>query len=455
MLKPRPTRRNFLRGATGVAIALPWLEFFDRGSARAQGATPTQAQRFMAVFTPGGTVLNKWRPSGTETAPVLSPILAPLEPMKQKLLVLDGIDMKSAVGGIHEEGIVALLTGTPQSDANRRYASGPSIDQVLADRFKKPRRSLEVAIRWATGKSHGLLATNNCLNFENSAGFKPIPPRLDPVEIWNDLFKMQGAAPSGEAMARIARKRSILDFLDRRYVGLAQQLGAEDRAKLEQHLTKIREIERTLENMPATATCKAPELIDTSRYNPFTGLNSSDDGSVRDKSTDAEIPTVGKLMMDMLVMALACDMTSVCTLQWTDTEAKHTFPWLSLSEHHHYYQHDGGFKPAECQKICTWYSEMHLYLLQAMAAVDMGGHTLLDESVVFFGSELQEPPSHKCNNMPFLLAGGGGGLRTGRWLRFDSQPHNNMWVSILNLFGDPRSTFGDPKYCTGPLSGLT
>ena len=453
MLKPRPTRRNFLRGATGVAIALPWLEFFDRG--RARGQAPNQAQRFMAVFTPGGTVLNQWRPTGTETAPVLSPILAPLEPMKQKLLVLDGIDMKSAVGGIHEEGIVALLTGTPQSEANRRYASGPSIDQVLADRFKKPRRSLEVAIRWATGKSHGLLATNNCLNFENSAGFKPIPPRLDPVEIWNDLFKMQGAAQTDEAKARIARKRSILDFLDRRYVGLAQQLGVEDRAKLEQHLTKIREIERTLEEMPAKATCKAPELIDTKGYNPFTGLNSSDDGSVRDKSTDSLIPTVGKLMMDMLVMALACDMTSVCTLQWTDTEAKHTFPWLNLSEHHHYYQHDGGFKPAECQKICTWYSEMHLYLLQAMAAVDMGGHTLLDESVVFFGSELQEPPSHKCNNMPFLLAGGGGGLRTGRWLRFDSQPHNNLWVSVLNLFGDPRSTFGDPKYCTGPLTGLT
>jgi hypothetical protein len=454
MLKPRPTRRNFLRGATGVAIGLPWLEFFERGHARAQSATPTQAQRFMAVFTPGGTVLDKWRPSGTETAPVLSPILAPLEPMKQKLLVLDGVDMKSAVGGIHEEGIIALLTGTPQSDANRRYASGPSVDQVLADRFMKPRRSLEVAIRWATGKAHGLLATNNCLNFENSEGFKPIPPRLDPVEIWNDLFKMQGAAQGNEAKARLARKRSILDFLDRRYAGLAQKLGAEDRAKLEQHLTKIREIERTLEDMPAKATCKAPELVDTSRYNPQTGLNSADDGSIHDKSTDSEIPKVGKLMMDMLVMALACDMTSVCTLQWTDTEAKHTFPWLNLSEHHHYYQHDGGFKPAECQKICTWYSEMHLYLLKAMAAVDMGGHSLLDESVVLFGSELQEPPSHKTNNMPFLLAGGGGGLRTGRWLRLDGQPHNNLLVSILNLFGDARTTFGDPKYCTGPLRGL-
>ena len=159
-------------------------------------------------------------------------------------------------------------------------------------------------------------------------------------------------------------------------------------------------------------------------------------------------------MMDMLVTALACDLTAVATLQWSDTEAKHTFPWLSLTEHHHFYQHDGGFRPAECEKIGTWYSQQHLYLLQQMAAVDMGGHSLLDESVVFFGSELQDPPSHGKTNMPFLLAGGGGGLRTGRWLKYDGRPHNDLLVSILNLFGDPRQTFGDPKYCTGPLTNL-
>lgn len=201
--------------------------------------------------------------------------------------------------------------------------------------------------------------------------------------------------------------------------------------------------------------CRVATPINTSDYKPVTGLNSSDNGSIKDTSTDAAIPKVGKLMMDMLVMSMACDMTSVATLQWSDTEAKHTFPWLRLSEHHHYYQHDGGFKPLECEKICTWYSEMHLDLLQAMAAVDMGGRSLLDESVVFFGSELQEPPSHRKHNMPLLLAGGGGGLRTGRWLRYDSLPHNNLLVSILNLFGDPRRTFGDPRHCTGPLTNLT
>jgi hypothetical protein len=163
-------------------------------------------------------------------------------------------------------------------------------------------------------------------------------------------------------------------------------------------------------------------------------------------------------MMDMMVMAFACDLTAVGSFQWTDTEAKHTFPWLGLDQHHHFYQHDGGFRPDECEQICTWYSEQHAYLLQAMDALDMGGHTLLDESVVFFGSELAQPPTHSKDDMPFLLAGGGGGLRGGRFLRHEElgdRSHNNLLVSILNLFGNETQTFGDPSYCSGPLGNLT
>ena len=93
-------------------------------------------------------------------------------------------------------------------------------------------------------------------------------------------------------------------------------------------------------------------------------------------------------------------------------------------------------------------------MVAAMDKVDMGGHTLLDETVVFFGSELQNPPTHKKNDMPFLLAGAGGGLRGGRWVKYAGLPHNNLLVSILNLFGDPRQTFGDGQYCTGPLTNI-
>ena len=461
MSKFRLSRRTVLRGAGSIAIALPWLEAMEPVR-RVNAAQPeAAARRFISVFQPGGTVINRWRPTGSEASMTLSPILAPLEPVKDKLLVLDGLDMKSAVGEQHQGGILAWLTGTTQSSSGGKYAQGPSIDQVIASRIskgQKPIGSLQLAVRWATGKSHGLLSPINSANFEDNESFSPIPPRLDPQAIWTDLFgslDTEGGAASEEAV-RIARRKSVLDFVDRKYAALSQRLGMRDRQKLDEHLQKIREIEGALMPPPDMGSaCVPPALIDTSDYNPKSGLNSGDDGSIKDTSTDAAIPKVGRLMLDMTVMALACDLTAVASFQWSDTEAKHTFPWLDLSEHHHFYQHDGGFRPDECERICTWYSEQHLYLIQALAAVDMGENSLLDETVVFFGSELSNPPDHMKNNMPFMLAGNGGGLRTGRWVRYPNLSHNDLLVSILNLFGDARTTFGDPQYCSGPLSNLT
>jgi Protein of unknown function (DUF1552) len=455
MAKFRLNRRTLLRGAGSIAIALPWLEAMGTEKAAHGAAAP--AQRFLAVYTPGGTVRAKYTPTGTEMAPVLSPILKPLQPIMdlKKLVIIDGLDMKSAIGEQHQAGIIAWLSGTSQNGT--AYSKGPSLDQVIATRLaaqkQRSKKSLEFAVRWATGKSKGLLSPINAINFEDNTKFSPIPPRLDPVQIWTDLFGSLTPTAGGDAL--IARKKSILDFVDKRYAALSLRLGANDRQKIDQHLTKIREIEQGLGGtVPPPMICKAPTKVDTADYNPRTGLNSSDNGSVKDIATDNAIPKVGMYMMDMLVMALACDMTAVGTFQWSDTEAKHTFPWLNLAEHHHFYQHEGGFKPAECEKIGTWYSQMHLYLLQAMDKVDMGGHTLLDESVVLFGSELQDPPTHGKTNMPFMLAGGGGGLIGGRWLKYASLPHNNLLVSILNLFGDTRQTFGEAAYCTGPLTNL-
>jgi len=456
----RLSRRTLIRGAGSIAIALPWLEAMGTRKAYAAG---TPAQRFVTVFQPGGTVKNaptgkkdRWTPTGTETAPVLSTILAPLEPMKSRILIVDGLDMKSAIGEVHQSGIIAWLTGTVQSSANRNYAAGPSIDQVIANKFfkTKQRSSIQLAVRWATGKSHGLISPINAANFEDNASFNPIPPQIDPQQIWNDMFGKLTTTPGTGANAADVRTKSILDFCDKRYMALSPKLGAADRQKLDQHLTKIREIEMSL-TLPTmtTSVCKQPTKVDTSDYKPSTVY--SDDGSMKDTMTDAAIPKVGKFMMDMLVMALACEMTAVASLQWSDTEAKHTFPWLSLMDHHHFYQHDGGFRPDQCEQIDIWYSQQHLYLLQAMQAVDMGGHSLLDESVVFFGSELCEPPTHLKAGMPFILAGSGGGLRTGRYVKYNSVPHNNLLVSILNLFGDTRTTFGDPKYCTGALTNIT
>jgi hypothetical protein len=441
----RLSRRAVLRGAGGVAIALPWLEIMGGGrESRAQGAA---ARRFISVFNPGGTVLSKWTPTGGETDFTLSPILSPLAPVRDSLIVLSGIDMKSAVGEQEASGMAAWLTGTPEKSGG--FASGPSIDQVLAPRLSAGQRfpSLELAVRWGTGRCKGRMVPLDTVNFADDETFTPIAPRLDPVAIFNDLFGVdQGESPD------VAWDRSVLDAVGRRYEKLAARLGAADKQRLDQHLTAIRELELGLAEAPAR--CRPPTLIDTSDYDPNAGLNATDVGSMDDPVTDAAIPKVSKLMTDMLVMALACDLTSVGTLTWADGECKYSLPWLSLPETHRYYQNDGGFRPLECEAIATWYSEQNAYLLAQMANVDMGGHSLLDESVVFFGSNIQDPAAHLKHSMPFLLGGRGGGLRAGRSLTYDHRSHNDLLVALLNLFGDSRTVFGNRTYCEGALAGL-
>ncbi len=462
MGKLKLDRRSVLRGAGTIAIALPWLEIM--GHDKLAHAAGTPAKRFLSVYQPGGTVLDKFWPSATD--PTTSSILAPLAEHKAKLLVLKGLNMDCAVGEQHQSGIIGWLTGSKQTGSPNDYTSYASIDQVIATRLQadatthKPHGSLQFGVRWATGKSHGLLSPINSATFEDSKQLTPLPPRLDPQQIFSDLFgTLAPATPamSGAADARIARRKSVLDYVDKRYVALGNRLGAADKAKLDNHLTKLREIEMALKTgVVSSSICKAPTKVDTKGYNPTTGLMSGDAGQIVDTDSDKMIPTVGKFMLDMMVMAFACDLTSVGHFQWTDTEAKHTFPWLTLPNHHHFYQHDGGFQPVQCEQIAIWYSQMHAYLLSAMDAVEVApGVSLLDESVVFFGSELAHPPTHDKKNMPFMLAGGGGGLKGGRMLDFGGKSHNPLLVSILNLFGDTRTSYGHAEFNAGALSGLT
>lgn len=489
MAKFRINRRTVIKGAGSIAIALPWLEIMDRGRrAQAQAAVPLK--RFVSIYQPGGTVIGKWRPTGTETAFTLSPILKPLEALKSKLVVLDGLYMKCGDQFVynleqHQGGSVGWLSGQIQPGVGSFPRMGPSIDQVLGAKLStgKPYPSLEFAVRWATGKSQGKLNAINAMYFGVNSPYSPIAPRLDPQDIFNTLFGTltpgtgaggnggTGTGANDAANAAAMRKKSILDYVDKRYQALSAKLGAADRIRFDAHLTELRKLEQQIVILPpgggtggagggggggGGGGCQAPTKVVTTGYNPTSGLNSSDTGSIKDLTTDNMIPTVGKFMMDMMTMALACEKTAVTSLQWTDTEAKHTFPWLSLSEHHHFYQHDGGFRAAECEKIATWYSEMHAYLLQKLQAVDMGGHTLLDETVVLMGSELGDPPTHAKKNMPLLLASGNAALKggtTGRYLKFTGDPpHNKLLTSILNLYGDTRTSFGDSRVESSPLS---
>lgn len=452
--KNRLTRRTVLRGAGQVAIALPFLEAMLRPlETHAQAAmAPT---RFVVFYSPGGTLLDKWRPTGSETQFTLSDMMSALVPHQQQLLFLDGLNLavtELGVGHPHSRGMAGLLTGTEllagnfvTGGGNASFANGPSVDQVIGERIGTGLkfRSLEFSTAWAiSGRSlmDGAVAeTSNASNQLTFAGAnKPLPPMINAKVAFDRVFKDVGTK---DAAALLEQKKtvSILDAVQGQFAQVSAQLGAADRAKLQEHQEQIRQMELSLDAGTSGESCDVP-------------------GAPTDAASK-DVPTKGKTMTDLLVSSLACDLTRVGTMQWADSESKFplNFEPLRLADHHHGYQHDSVYDPNALFKIYQWFGSNFAYLLERLSAVKEGDGTLLDNTVVLWVSEIQEPPTHAQTNMPFMIAGGkNAGIKTGRWLKVASQPHNSLLVSLLNLFGGAETSFGHKDYNkNGALAGLT
>ena len=477
--KNRINRRTLLKGAGGVTIGLPFLSaMLAPGRSHADEGTPT---RLIVFYNPGGTLLDQWRPTGSESSFTLAPMMSALTPFLDRLVFVDGLDLsitRIGNGHPHARGMGGVLTGQQllpgnfnTNGGNAGFAAGASVDQVIAASISQGLRfpSLEVSAGWSTGISAGGQPhPGNILTYQppSMAGGQatPVPPATDPLNTLERVFT--GLDGDDEANARaLAWDTSILDGVQDDFNRVMNLVSAEDRAKLEAHLTFIHETEQGLKQ-PVDSSCTPPTHVDpTPGYydDPIAeGVSRGDaDGGNMSITTGAKVPLKGEVMTDLLVAALACDLTRVGTMQWSDSEAKFMLGFLqdstgaSLKDHHHGYQHDRGFQPAALETIYRFYAEKLAYLLAKLDSVDEGNGTLLDNSLVLAVTEIQMPETHAQNNMPFILAGKAGGkIQTQRWLQVPSTPHNNLLVSILNLFGLPDTTFGHPEYCTGPLSGL-
>jgi hypothetical protein len=439
-------RRTFLRGAGGIAVALPFLE-----------ATSASAEifpkRFVVFFTPDGPHLgqdcspegmcpqSQWAPSGSETDFALSRILQPLEPHRSRILLLEGIDLESAYHGPqdngHPEGMGHLLCGTELLTTDNYFTGGGiSVDQEIANHVggQTKFRSLELGVQT---EPYGSSDAGNRISYSGPG--QPVPPDNDPQAAFERIFADVEADPFALARLR-ARRRSVLDAVAGDLTDLQSQLGAEDRTRLDAHLTAVRELERRLDTISG-AGCVVPEL------------------AFVDPQAPENFAEVGRLQMDILAMALACDLTRVATLQWSYTGSEVVHTWLGLTETHHAIAHQvhGDEVSAENQaQIHTWYMERFAYFLDKLAGQIEGDATLLDHMVVFRCNELAHCHYHERRNMPFVLAGGCGGyFNTGRYLSYAGAPHNDLLVSFLNAMDIEASTFGNPAYCRGPLDNLT
>jgi hypothetical protein len=435
-------RRNFLRGAAGALVALPFLESLAPRSA--QGAV--FPKRLVLVHTGNGTITEAWRPTGTETTFTLGPILKPLAPYKSKLLILDGVNnevRKVSAGAAHQAGMGSLWSGEGVLEGNLfpggggkicGWGGGITIDRHIAQKVGQTTAlsSLEL----------GMLVQESQIRTRMTYDGPelPVPPECDPVKAFDRIFGDLTAEP--EALQRLREERkSILDTVGQDYQSLQPRLGSEDRLKVDAHLDAIREIEQMLEKATGSlgGNCQLPEV-----------------GAALDPKAQKNMPALGKVMMDLLAMALACDLTRVGSLIWAGATNSVVHTWLGMSTSHHQLSH--GTDDASKQKLIainTWYAEQFAYLLGKLQAVPEGAATLLDNTVVAWGNELGVGQTHSRTDIPFVLAGSCGGyFQTGRYLKYTDAWHNDLLVSLCNAMDVSVNKFGNPDFCKGPLSKL-
>jgi len=438
-----------------VAIGLPMLDaMLPRGATAQTGAGP---KRIVFWFTANGTRQDIWSPAASMDLSTHS-LHAALAPFAQKLIFLDGVDQSVAydsIGDGHQTGMACLLTNAeilPGSlfcegscDAgNAQYVGwggGQSVDQYLADEIQKDVvtkfKSLELGVQVRNASVWSRMSY--------SGPDKPVPPREDPNQNFNDFFSDLDSDPFALQLIR-RRRKSVLDAVMEDHAAFQQRLGYEDKQKLDKHLQSIRDLEGRLDVSTSFGeACGKPELA-------LPG------GSYEQNDM---YPVTGKAQMDMLVMALACDLTRVASLQWSRSVSGVRFNWVpqTLGEGHHGLSHygDGDANAlADLLEINKWYSEQFAYLLGLMDGVQEGDNTLLDNTVVVWVNELGKGNTHTRRDIPFMLAGSCGGyFNTGQHIDFGGEPHGKLLVSLAHAMDKPVDTFGAPQYSQGPLSGLT
>jgi hypothetical protein len=424
-------RRRFLQSVGAAAVAAPFLALSRSRVAR---AATGGAKRLVVFFTPNGTIHSKWRPSGSGAAfdfPAGS-ILEPLAARKSDLLVLGGIDFKNVSN--HEAGMANMLTGGGSAGT---ASGGMSVDQYVADRIGADSRfaSLEFGVQTSAWGQN----VQTRMSYRGPGQY--VPPNDDPRNAFSRMFGDVAPTPGG-VDRQLARRRSIIDLVRGELRDLGGRLGGEERRKLDQHLESLRRVEVGLGGGGA----------------PAAGCGMTPAPTGGDVYGNDAFPTVGRQQTDLLVAALACGLTKVASLQWSHTVGPPVFSWVGCGDGHHSLSHtDDGNRAGVDQFVAAerWFAEQFRYLLDQLAqAPDPAGGSLLDSTLVVWCKELGDGRLHDCNSVPFVLAGGGGGLRTGRYLELGGAPHQKLLVSICQAMGLDNQTFGDASHGAGPLEGL-
>jgi hypothetical protein len=459
-----------LRGAGGILVGLPMLDAMLGNSARAQEASP--ARRLVVFYTPNGTNCGNgddiksqtdfWPELGSNFT--LGREVAPLEPLRSQLLFASGIDglsckadvqtQSSAIqGDLHSVGLAQMLTGVATKVDEKTiglipgalptaYGQGISVDQYIASKVVLPTKfpTLEFGVQNTT--DYGVLPLSRMVY---TGPNQPVPAQQDPVAMFARMFSDEGGSSGGAdaVKAAIAQRKSVLDFVLDDFAQVQKGLGKSDKERLDQHVTHIRSLETRLTKQLTAAP-----------------IMTADCGTVQppdspgDAMAKANFEAIGKLQMDMVVLALKCDLTRIATMQWSWARSNIVHTWADSTQGHHDMSHFGASD--ELSRVNAWYAKQLAYLGQQLIDTKDGtGKSLLDSTLIYWGSDVAWAYTHSYNNMRAVFLGSGGGyLKTGQHIALGGQAHQKLLVTFMNMMGLEEDSFGDTTFGTGQLDSL-
>ncbi len=434
------SRRTFLRGV-GAAMALPYLEAMRpaRVFAAANAAAPT---RLLFVFFPNGAIMSKWKPEKGGADFELPATLKPLESIRSKVNVLSGLmqDNARAKGdgaGDHARSAAAFLTGThPVKTAGADIKNGMSVDQVAAEKLGQLTRLPSLEIGLEGGRNAGQCDSGYSCAYSNSISWKtpttPMSKEINPKLVFQRLFGDRQAA--ADRTRRNQLRQSVLDLVAEDASRLQKQLGTTDRRKLDEYFTSVREIESRIER-----SLQTDKQLPTPTIPEPSGVPKDMDEHTR-------------LMYDLLFLTFQTDSTRVATYMLANEGSNRSYPVVGVNDGHHHLSHHQNKQDwiDQLAKIDLYLMNRFADFLKKLDETKEGEGTLLDHSLIVYGSAIADGNRHSHDDLPILLAGGG--VKSGRHIVYPKEtPLNNLFLSLLDRVDVKIDRLGDS---TGRLAQL-
>ena len=429
------SRRAVLRGV-GATIALPLLDSMVPALTALSKTAAAPVRRLGVFYVPNGMAMGYWLPKTEGALSELPPTLAPLATFRDQVLVLSGLADEAANrtsrGGDHARSAGTFLTCTPYeaiSDSN--VIAEVSMDQIVARQFGRETQLASLELALESVAVLGACDGTSC-SLTNTIAWRtpttPLPCENDPRAVFERLFGLSGSTDVASRRDSIQGDRSILDFVREDAARLDRSLESGDHAKLDEYLESVRDVERRVQKAEEQLTRELP-VLDQPMGIP------SDYGEH------------ARLMMDLLALAYQTDLTRVSTFMLAREVSGRAYPEIGVSDSHHPLSHHQN-EPAKLErlhKVNSYHMEQFAHLVSKLGSTPEGDGTLLDHSLLVYGTGISDSNTHFHDDLPIAVVGGAGaGLRSGRHIRYpQGTPLANLWVTVLDMMGVSVEKFGD------------